>query len=99
MPKLQSHAECYTGVFPKAQLVYLTADSDVEIERLESGKAYIIGAFVDRNRHKVSTQVACPDQMLQSGNRISLVTSFHLKWACGIEIIMRLLNHWGFQTC
>ena len=36
----------------KQQLVYLTADSPHELEELNTGKAYIVGGIVDRNRHK-----------------------------------------------
>lgn len=37
----------------KEDVVYLTADSDETIDRLEEGKTYVIGAVVDRNRYKV----------------------------------------------
>ncbi len=36
----------------KDRLVYLTADSDVEIDRLRPEDIYVIGGIVDRNRHK-----------------------------------------------
>lgn len=36
----------------KDQLVYLTADSEVEIQELSPDDVYIIGGIVDRNRHK-----------------------------------------------
>ena len=39
----------------RARLVYLTPDSDVELETLEPEKTYVIGGFVDRNRHKLLT--------------------------------------------
>ena len=37
--------------FPKANIVYLTADSPNLIENLDENKAYIIGGIVDRNRY------------------------------------------------
>ena len=33
-------------------LVYLTADSERELREIEDGKTYVIGGFIDRNRHK-----------------------------------------------
>lgn len=36
----------------RASLVYLTADSENELSTLEKGKTYVIGGFIDRNRHK-----------------------------------------------
>ncbi|RCK66634.1 tRNA (guanine(9)-N1)-methyltransferase [Candida viswanathii] len=36
----------------KLQLVYLTADTDEEITKLEPDHTYVIGGIVDKNRHK-----------------------------------------------
>ena len=38
--------------FDKERMVYLTADSPNVITHLEPDKVYVIGALVDRNRHK-----------------------------------------------
>jgi tRNA (guanine9-N1)-methyltransferase len=39
----------------KKDLVYLTADSPFEIDTLSEKDIYIIGGFIDRNRHKLKT--------------------------------------------
>mmetsp|Transcript_11422 Transcript_11422/g.26102 ORF Transcript_11422/g.26102 Transcript_11422/m.26102 type:complete len:108 (+) Transcript_11422:351-674(+) len=36
-------------------LVYLTADSDEEIESIDDDTIYVVGGLVDRNRHKGAT--------------------------------------------
>jgi len=37
----------------RGTIVYLTADSDVELTELKEGETYIIGGIVDHNRYKV----------------------------------------------
>lgn len=38
--------------FRYPQIVYLTGDSENELQELSEDEAYIIGAMVDHNRHK-----------------------------------------------
>lgn len=37
----------------RGTIVYLTADSDVELTELKEGETYVIGGIVDHNRYKV----------------------------------------------
>jgi tRNA (guanine9-N1)-methyltransferase len=56
LERLGEEVEGVSPICEKEQLVYLTADSEEILERIEEGKAYIIGGLVDRNRHKVRKQ-------------------------------------------
>lgn len=42
-----------TPTYKPEDIIYLTADTDDTLEVLETGKVYVIGGIVDRNRHKV----------------------------------------------
>jgi len=53
--KVHIHKEDVTEVFDRSQLVYLTADSPNVVHGLSKDDVYVIGAFVDRNRHKGAT--------------------------------------------
>ncbi|XP_065532574.1 tRNA methyltransferase 10 homolog C [Lathamus discolor] len=41
--------QCYTEVFPKEKLIYLTADSPKVMKTFDHNKIYIVGSMVDRN--------------------------------------------------
>ncbi|KAM6310005.1 tRNA methyltransferase 10 homolog C [Aegotheles albertisi] len=41
--------QCYTEVFPKDKLVYLTADSPKVMKTFDHNKIYIVGSMVDRS--------------------------------------------------
>ncbi|XP_009889933.1 PREDICTED: mitochondrial ribonuclease P protein 1 [Charadrius vociferus] len=41
--------QCYTDVFPKDKLIYLTADSPKVMKTFDHDKIYIIGSMVDRS--------------------------------------------------
>ncbi|NWH67261.1 TM10C methyltransferase, partial [Geococcyx californianus] len=41
--------QCYTDIFPKDKLVYLTADSPKVMKTFDHDKVYIVGSMVDRS--------------------------------------------------
>ncbi|CAM9754255.1 unnamed protein product [Ectocarpus sp. 4 AP-2014] len=49
---MTTDSRCYTEIFDKEELIYLSADSPATITHLEKGKVYIVGGLVDRNAHK-----------------------------------------------
>lgn len=46
------HFKPHNDVFPKKQVVYLTADSEEILDKLEEDTHYVIGGIVDHNHHK-----------------------------------------------
>eukprot|EP00301_Raphidiophrys_heterophryoidea_P023734 c749_g1_i2.p1 GENE.c749_g1_i2~~c749_g1_i2.p1 ORF type:complete len:198 (+),score=64.74 c749_g1_i2:3-596(+) len=53
--KVHIHKEDVCDLFDTTKLVYLTADSPHVLDVLSKDDVYVIGAFVDRNRHKGAT--------------------------------------------
>ena len=53
--RLSYSEESYMKLYPKEELIYLTADGTELAETLDPSKVYIIGGIVDRNRHKFIT--------------------------------------------
>nr|CAG4640352.1 EOG090X0D3U [Daphnia pulex] len=46
------HGKHFTDLFSKEKIVYLTAESDHLIDKIEDDHVYIIGGLVDHNSHK-----------------------------------------------
>lgn len=59
---LELCAEGYLDKYPKEKLVYLTADSEVELESFDKEMIYIIGGLVDHNRLKMITYNKAKEQ-------------------------------------
>lgn len=52
----------YLDVFPdRERLVYLSSESDVALDELQPGTAYVVGGLVDHNRHKGLTHRQCTE--------------------------------------
>ncbi|MCO5564570.1 hypothetical protein L7F22_018234 [Adiantum nelumboides] len=75
---LHKEEQSYLEVFKdrKQDLVYLTADSDHVVEKLEDCKIYIIGGLVDRNRWKGLTLEKAKGQGISTAK---LPISEHMK--------------------
>ncbi|PSC68994.1 tRNA (guanine(9)-N1)-methyltransferase [Micractinium conductrix] len=81
----------------KEKLVYLTADSDNELEELDPEAIYIIGGIVDRNRHKLLCYNKAVEQgishaRLPIGDYMKLASSQVMTTNHVVEIILRWLE-------
>lgn len=80
-----------------SDLVYLTADSPNTITELENGKKYIVGAIVDKNRHKGLCHKKAAAQgvataKLPIGEYVSMASRFVLTTNQVVEIMIRWLE-------
>ncbi|SCU94260.1 LAME_0F06766g1_1 [Lachancea meyersii CBS 8951] len=83
---------------PVENTVYLTADTDEVLERLEPGTTYIVGGIVDKNRHKLlcynkARELGIPTKKLPLAQYINLtgrevLTSTHV-----IQLMLRYFNN------
>ncbi|NXN10781.1 TM10C methyltransferase, partial [Indicator maculatus] len=74
--------QCYTEVFPKDKLIYLTADSPKVMKTFDHDKIYIIGSMVDRS---IKTGIS-----LARAKRLGLETAAlplekYLLWSSGAK--------------
>lgn len=77
---ITSSPKSHIDMFPRDQLVYLTADSPNVLRTFDHNKVYIIGALVDRSN--------LPGVSLATAKRLKLTTARlpldeHLRWECG----------------
>lgn len=76
--KDQSYFEAFVG--ERENLVYLTADSEIVLDELDSKAIYIIGGLVDRNRWKGITMKKAKEQGIKTaklpiGNYLKMSSS------------------------
>ncbi|KAI8323375.1 hypothetical protein GQ54DRAFT_113051 [Martensiomyces pterosporus] len=64
---VKMHDKEYVDLFPKEELVYLTADSPNVIEKLDPKKVYIVGGIVDKNRYPRLTLDKAEEQGIAHG--------------------------------
>ncbi|RKP34232.1 guanine-1-methyltransferase-domain-containing protein, partial [Dimargaris cristalligena] len=87
----------YLEVFDKEKLVYLTADSDHTLTTLDEDKVYILGTFVDKNRHKGVTHQKASEQgiataRLPIGDFLKMASRKVLTVNQVMEIILKYLE-------
>ena len=78
----------HAGLFPVERLVYLTADSPDEIERIVPGDVYILGGIVDRNRYPNITYKKAVSQGIRTAR---LPLGEHVKLQHGTTVLT--VNH------
>ncbi|KGL72265.1 Mitochondrial ribonuclease P protein 1, partial [Tinamus guttatus] len=73
---------CYTEVFPKNKIIYLTADSPKVMKTFEHDKVYIIGSMVDRS---IKTGVSLARAKRLGLETASLPLERYLLWSSGAK--------------
>ncbi|KFV81412.1 Mitochondrial ribonuclease P protein 1, partial [Struthio camelus australis] len=74
--------QCYTNVFPKDKIIYLTADSPNVMKAFDHDKVYIIGSMVDRS---IKTGVSLAQAKRLGLETASLPLEKYLLWNTGAK--------------
>jgi tRNA (guanine9-N1)-methyltransferase len=82
---------------PMAKLVYLSAESENVLDKLESGTCYVIGGLIDKNRHKghcynLATKAGIPTARLPIDEYVKLSTRKVLTTNHVVEILVKFLE-------
>lgn len=93
----ESHPYVEAFQHQKDDLVYLTADSETELDDLDPKKVYIVGGMVDRNRWKGVTLKKAKDQGIQTaklpiGSYLKMSSSQVLTVNQVVEILLKYLE-------
>ncbi|KAM8820487.1 TM10C methyltransferase, partial [Eudromia elegans] len=74
--------QCYTELFPKNKIIYLTADSPKVMKTFDHDKVYIVGSMVDRN---IKTGVSLARAKRLGLETASLPLDKYLLWSTGAK--------------
>lgn len=74
--------QCYTDVFPKDKLIYLTADSPKVMKTFDHDKIYIVGSMVDRS---IKTGVSLAQAKRLGLETAALPLEKYLLWNTGAK--------------
>ncbi|KAJ1927850.1 tRNA (guanine(9)-N(1))-methyltransferase [Tieghemiomyces parasiticus] len=93
----------YLDLYPKERLVYLTADAETSLQTLDESKVYILGTFVDKNRHKGLTYKKATEQgiataQLPIGEYLKMATRKVLTVNQVLEIMLGYLEHGSWEA-
>ncbi|KAH8614281.1 putative tRNA (Guanine 1) methyltransferase [Trypanosoma vivax] len=86
---LPVHESHWSALYRREQVVFLTADTDTALERIERDTVYVVGAFVDHNARKYLSRDAAAQygvrmarlplvESIEVGNRCKVLTVNHV---------------------
>ncbi|RNF11316.1 tRNA (guanine-N(1)-)-methyltransferase TRM10 [Trypanosoma rangeli] len=92
---LPIHEQHWSTLYKREDVVFLTADTETVLERLEPNTVYVVGAFVDHNARKFLTRDAARrhgvrmarlplEESIEVGNRCKVLTVNHV-----VEVLCR----------
>nr|CCC91129.1 conserved hypothetical protein [Trypanosoma congolense IL3000] len=101
---LPIHDTHWSSLYEQERVVYLTADADTVLERLEEDTVYIVGAFVDRNARKFLSRDSAVrygvrmarlpiDESIKVGNLCKVLTVNHV-----VEVLCRYSECGDWKT-
>ncbi|NXL85353.1 TM10C methyltransferase, partial [Alectura lathami] len=74
--------QCYTDIFPKDKLIYLTADSPKVMKTFDHDKVYIVGSMVDKS---IKTGVSLAQAKRLGLETAALPLEKYLLWSSGAK--------------
>ncbi|EAN94865.1 hypothetical protein C3747_104g35 [Trypanosoma cruzi] len=98
------HEEHWSTIYKKEQVIFMTADTENVLERLDPGTVYVVGAFVDHNARKFLTRDAARrhgvrmarlplEESMEVGNRCKVLTVNHV-----VEVLCRYADRGEWRS-